>query len=133
MTKYSPKGWLERPFNVPKLVASAGATWVARWTTAHPFQLKNAFKEMALRKGFNFLEVVSQCPVLYGRYNKFRDPYSMVEYFMKMSKPVKKPNDPQTLEEASIEFGKPILVGKFVEREAPEYVETLYQMLGVRK
>ncbi|NPA84715.1 MAG: 2-oxoacid:ferredoxin oxidoreductase subunit beta, partial [Crenarchaeota archaeon] len=37
------------------------------------------------------------------------------------------------LEEAGIEFGKPILVGKFVDKEAPEYVETLYSALGVRR
>jgi len=55
ITKYTPKGWFERAFNIPKLMASAGATYVARWTTAHVFQLKQTFKKMALRKGFSFL------------------------------------------------------------------------------
>ncbi|UXD21194.1 2-oxoglutarate ferredoxin oxidoreductase subunit beta [Ignicoccus pacificus DSM 13166] len=128
ITKYTPRGWFERSFNIPKLMASAGATYVARWTTAHVFQLKQTFKKMALRKGFSFLEVVSQCPVLFGRYNKFRDPWSMVDYFMKMSRVVK---GPQYLEEAAIEFGKPILVGEFVETEAPEYTETIYEAEGV--
>jgi 2-oxoglutarate ferredoxin oxidoreductase subunit beta len=130
ITKYTPKGWFERAFNIPKLMASAGATYVARWTTAHVFQLKQTFKKMALRKGFSFLEVVSQCPVLFGRYNKFRDPWSMVDYFMKMSRVVK---GPEHLDEASIEFGKPILVGEFVETEAPEYTETIYEAEGVVK
>ncbi|ALU11796.1 2-oxoglutarate ferredoxin oxidoreductase subunit beta [Ignicoccus islandicus DSM 13165] len=127
-TKYSPRGWFERSFNVPKLMAAAGATYIARWTTAHVFQLKNAFKKMALRKGFSFLEVVSQCPVLFGRYNEFRDPWTMLEYFMKNSKIVK---GEEFLEEASIELGKPILVGEFLEREAPEYTELLYAGEGV--
>ena len=130
ITKYSPRGWFERSFNIPKLMASAGATYVARWTTAHVFQLKNTFKKMALRKGFSFLEVVSQCPVLYGRYNKFRDPYAMVEWFMRNSKVVK---GEKYLDDAAIEFGKPILVGEFVEYEAPEYVEKLYEAEGVRR
>lgn len=109
-------------------MAAAGATYIARWTTAHVFQLKNAFKKMALRKGFSFLEVVSQCPVLFGRYNEFRDPWTMLEYFMKNSKIVK---GEEFLEEASIELGKPILVGEFLEREAPEYTELLYAGEGV--
>ena len=127
-TKYTPKGWFERSFNIPKLMEAAGATYVARWTTAHVFQLKNTFKKMALRKGFSFLEVVSQCPVLFGRYNEFGNPWSMLEYFMKNSKIVR---GEEYIEEASIEFGKPILVGEFLEREAPEYTEALYLGEGV--
>ncbi len=40
-----PFGNFERPFNLPHLVASCGATYVARWTCLHIRRLTKSFKE----------------------------------------------------------------------------------------
>ncbi len=129
-TKYVPGGRsIEKPFNVPLLLKTAGATYVARWTTFHVIQLKNSIKEAILHKGFAFIEVVSQCPVLYGRYNEMGDPWKMVEYFARHSRPVRNPE--KEIYEADIRLGKPILVGVFHREQRPEYTELVYKAHGL--
>lgn len=67
-TQTSPYGNIEFPFDVCDLARAAGATYVARWTAAHPRQLLRAIKEGIEHRGFSFIEVVSQCPTQAGRY-----------------------------------------------------------------
>jgi len=67
-TQTSPYGNLEPPFDVCELARSAGATYVARWTAAHPVQLLKTIKEGIEHPGFAFLEVMAQCPTQAGRY-----------------------------------------------------------------
>jgi 2-oxoglutarate ferredoxin oxidoreductase subunit beta len=67
-TQTSPYGNLEPPFDVCELARSAGATYVARWTAAHPVQLLKTIKEGIGHPGFSFIEVMAQCPTQAGRY-----------------------------------------------------------------
>ena len=67
-TQTSPYGNLEPPFDVCELARSAGATYVARWTAAHPVQLLRTIKEGIEHPGFTFIEVMAQCPTQAGRY-----------------------------------------------------------------
>lgn len=66
-TVTTPSGNLERAFDLCRLVEAAGATYVARWTTAHPRQITRAVKQALGHQGFAFLEIMSQCPVYYGK------------------------------------------------------------------
>ncbi|HZK67460.1 MAG TPA: thiamine pyrophosphate-dependent enzyme, partial [Chloroflexota bacterium] len=66
-TKTTPMGNAEHPFDACQVAIAAGATYVARWTTAHPAQITRAFKEAINHKGFSFVEVISQCPTQAGR------------------------------------------------------------------
>ena len=66
-TKTTPVGNAEFPFDACEVARAAGATYVARWTTAHPRQITNAFKEAFNHKGFAFIEILSQCPTQSGR------------------------------------------------------------------
>jgi 2-oxoglutarate ferredoxin oxidoreductase, beta subunit (EC 1.2.7.3) len=43
---------------------------VARWTILQTRDLTTAINEAIMRKGFSFIEVLSPCPVNYGRRNK---------------------------------------------------------------
>jgi len=61
-TSTSPYGNPEQPFNIAKLVAAAGATYVAKWTTYHVMELTQSIKEALNNNGFSFIEVMSQCP-----------------------------------------------------------------------
>ena len=120
----APYGALERPFNLSDLVTAAGATYVARWTTAHPIQLSNAIKKGLQNKGFSFIEAVSQCPTYYGRKNKMRTPIEMMQW-MKESSILK--NKADKLEESELE-GK-IIVGEFQNKVEPEFTDKLCKLL----
>jgi 2-oxoglutarate ferredoxin oxidoreductase subunit beta len=64
-------GNIEYPFDLARLVAYAGASYAARWTTAHKRQLQGSI-EKALKKGqkgFAFVEVFSPCPTQFTRRN----------------------------------------------------------------
>jgi 2-oxoglutarate ferredoxin oxidoreductase subunit beta len=88
-TQTSPYGNLEFPFDVCDLARSAGATYVARWTTAHPRELLKAIMEGIEHSGFSFVEVFSQCPTQAGRYMEgTSDPSELLALFKKRAIPV---------------------------------------------
>ncbi len=66
-TKTSPFGCIDEPIDGCRMVTALGASYVARWTTAHPVQLEKAIAAGIDHKGFSFIEVLSQCPVQAGK------------------------------------------------------------------
>lgn len=60
-TTTTPFGNPEPPFDTCYLVSSCGAKYVARWTIGHYINLKNCFVKALQKRGFRFIEVVSQC------------------------------------------------------------------------
>lgn len=121
----APYGALERPFSLADLVTAAGATYVARWTTAHPVQLSNAIKKGLQNKGFSFIEVISQCPTYFGRKNRMRTPLEMME-FMKSNSVLKR--KAETISEEEI-AGK-IIIGEFASESLLEYSEGLCELVN---
>lgn len=121
----APYGALERPFNLSELVKAAGATYVARWTTAHPLMLSYAIKSGLKNKGFSFVEAISQCPTYFGRKNKMKSPIEMMQWFKEASvfKKVAEGMDESQLE------GK-IVIGEFQNKEGPEFSERLCKLVG---
>jgi len=123
-TTTTPYGNFERPLDASRLVISAGACYVARWTTTHIAQLKESFKTAINTKGFAFIEVISQCPTAFGRRAGFKDAGEMIQWFKTSS---------ITIEEASKlseeELKDKIVVGEFVKKEAPSLTETVYAVL----
>lgn len=118
-TPTSPYGNIENPFNIVSLVASAGGTFVARWTTYHAQQLKESIKRGLKKKGFNFIEVISPCTTGYGRLQDM-SPTDMMKQLRDSSKVKKvKPTD------AKIEPGEEIIVGEFVNEDKPTYNKIL--------
>lgn len=67
VTKTSPFGSIDEPIDGCKLVLALGASYVARWTTAHPVQLAKSIADGLSHKGFSFIEVLTQCPVQAGK------------------------------------------------------------------
>lgn len=76
ITTTTPYGNLEIPFDLCKLAMVAGATYVARWTTAHPHQVINSIVKGIRKKGTAFIEILSQCPV-----HRKMSPVSMLKMF----------------------------------------------------
>ncbi len=119
-TTTTPYGNPDRPFNIPHLAISLGAPYVARWTTHHLMQLQNSIYTALHRKGFRVIEVISQCPTVYGRRNSMRDPLTMMEYFKKNS--IIKHD--ATFEEMELTYNGKIVVGVFRDVQGiPTYEE----------
>jgi len=127
-----PFGNFEEPMNLPFIADAAGATYVARWTVFHVRQVVRAIKEGFEHKGFSFIEIMSPCPTLYLRRNKLGDGVDQVRWFKEHS--VLK-NGADT-KDVALRAQDPISVGKFVERDAPTWLDSrnaqLASVLGAR-
>lgn len=66
----APYGNIEPDFNICDLAIGAGASFVARTTAFHAVEAQNIIKDAINHPGFSLVEVVSACPVIYGRLNK---------------------------------------------------------------
>ncbi len=121
-TKTSPFGSVETPMDGAALAMAMGASYVARWTTAHPVQLEKAIKEGMMHRGFSFIEVLSQCPVQAGK-NVFgeKEPAAILRRYRE--------NTYQYTEGMDIPEGK-IRIGTFKhDKNAKEYIEKIDEML----
>jgi 2-oxoglutarate ferredoxin oxidoreductase subunit beta len=121
VTSTAPYGVFEPSFNLVQLAESAGASYVARWTTYHVRQLARSMGEMLNKRGFSFVEVLSPCPTLYQRRNKMGDGLETMKYYKEASK-VR--HGAPTSETGLTKQGE-IVVGKFVDRERPDYLELM--------
>jgi len=119
-TVTTPFGNAENPFDICELVKGAGASFVARWTTYHPRQLVRTAKKAIQKKGFAFVEVLSQCPVEFGRKTGMGNTVQMLEWYKAKSVSVTRARDM-----ASEALRDKIVVGEFVDIEKPELIETL--------
>lgn len=129
-TQTSPYGNPEMPFDACAVAISAGASYVARYTTAHPKGLFKAIKEGIQHKGFSFIHVVSQCPTHAGRY--IYDNGSAAELlkrFKQNSISVKKAEN-----KSSEELKDKLVIGKLHEdAHRPELTERIYAIMKHRK
>ncbi len=76
----APYNTIEPSFNLLALAQAAGATFVARGTTFHVPQLVDAIAKGIAHKGFSIIEVVSACPISFGRQNKMGGPADMMAW-----------------------------------------------------
>jgi 2-oxoglutarate/2-oxoacid ferredoxin oxidoreductase subunit beta len=121
ITATAPYGTYDPAFNLPHLVEAAGAVYVARWTTFHVRQLAKSMQELFAKKGFGFLEVLSPCPTLYQRRNRMGDGLDAMKDYKRYSKI--RPGHP-TSEVGLVKEGE-IIVGKFVDKERPEFMDMM--------
>ncbi|MBM2813458.1 MAG: 2-oxoglutarate synthase [Ignavibacteria bacterium] len=119
-TATTPYGNVEQPMQIAELVAAAGASYVARWTTYHVFHLKKAMKEAISKKGFSFIEICSQCPTSYGKRVGKREGIDQLLDFKENSMNIQNVSG---MREDELE-GK-YIVGKLVERNRLEFVDGL--------
>ncbi|MBT3311223.1 MAG: 2-oxoacid:ferredoxin oxidoreductase subunit beta [Desulfobacteraceae bacterium] len=114
----TPSGNPEDPFNLPLLAYASGATYVARWTMLHTRELTSSIQEAILKKGFSFIEVLSPCPVNYGRRNKEKALDTLKLY--QENTIIRNDANPAGLD---IDFSKEVVLGKFVDVERDTYIE----------
>ena len=124
-TTTTPHGNLEPPFDVASLVAAAGASYVARWTTYHVFDLVKSIKAALTHEGFSFLEVIGQCTTSYGKAVGKKSAADFLEDYRQRSVRL---SAAAKLSAAELE-GK-ILVGTLKNTDTPEYCHRLYEQVA---
>jgi 2-oxoglutarate ferredoxin oxidoreductase subunit beta len=124
-TKTSFYGNPEGPFDACDLARSAGATYTARWTAAHPRQLAGSIKSAILHKGFAFIDVLTQCPTQAGRIiHRVSDPGKLLDLLKTQTVRADKAKGLEAGER-----GEKIAIGTLYEdRERPEFADTVYRM-----
>ncbi len=95
ITKSSPYGTIERPFNTAALALGAGATFFARTIDTDPKHIEDMMMMAAAHKGTAFIEVYQNC-VIFS--NKIHDAYTN-----------RLTRSDNTLR---LEHGKPLIFGK---------------------
>jgi len=118
-----PFGNFERPFNLPHLAASCGASYVARWTSLHIRRMTKSFEEAIKRKGFRFIEVVAPCSTLYARLNKLGSGLDLMRFYHDSAE-IRHGADTR---DVGIEFQNTIVCGKFVDEEKPTFQEMMQE------
>lgn len=124
-TSTTPYGAVEPPFNLPELVAAAGATYVARWTVLDMGRLRRSMVEALGHRGFAFVEIVSPCPVYYGRRNRLGEAIDELRYY-KQNTAVENFAPLETLDLA---LNEGITVGTFVQEERPTFADLLHEVV----
>lgn len=119
-TTTAPYGNVEHPFDIAGMVVAAGANYVARWTTYHVFPLMESMQNAIRKKGFSFIEIITQCPVSYGRRIGTRTGPDFLKIFKERSIRVEKARE---LTESELE--NRFVIGKLVERDRPEFTQEL--------
>ena len=128
ITTTSPYGNMENPFDICELAKGAGATYVARGTIYHIRQLIDLMANGIRHKGFAAIEVVSQCPVQYGRRNKLGSASDMLRWQRDSAVSVQraKTMSPEELK------GK-FIIGELLKVEAPDEEYTVRYQQVVEK
>ena len=122
----APYGNFEGSFSLPYLAEAAGATYVARWTALHLRRVTKSVEEALSRKGFSFIEVITPCVTLYARRNRLGDGLNLLRYYYDQSE-IKHGADTRTLD---IDYQGKLIVGKFVEKEKPTFLDAMNEHLG---
>ncbi len=118
MTRTSPFGHIEPPFDICDLAETSGATYVARSHTYKPRILTKYFQKALAHNGFALVEAMCDCPTLYGRLNKRGSGKEMLIKQKERAVQLKKAKE-MTTEELEDKF----VVGEFVNKVKPEYTE----------
>jgi 2-oxoglutarate ferredoxin oxidoreductase subunit beta len=122
----SPYGNFEQPFNIPHLAESCGAVYVARWTALHVRRLTTSIMEALQKPGFSVVEVITPCANYWGRINRLGTGLDLMKFYHDNAV-IKHGEDTRNL---GIEFQKPIVVGKFIDRERPTFLDAYNKRLS---
>lgn len=120
-TTTTPYGSFEPPLDTVRLVATAGASYAARWTTLHFTQLKESMKTGVTTQGFAFIEAVSPCPTAFGKRIGLKDAAQMLRWFKENSVSLE-----QTATMSKEDLIDKIVVGEFVRRKRRTFKDHLY-------
>jgi 2-oxoglutarate ferredoxin oxidoreductase subunit beta len=114
----SPYGNVENTFDLCRMAVAAGASYVARWTTAHPQQCIQALEKGIRKKGLAFIEIMTQCPTHWKE-----EPARMLKKFRAQAVRLSQGKEKGPLKEGQFH------VGEFLDRDQPEWLETYQKII----
>jgi len=109
----SHKGATAPAFGTIELAKGAGASFVARTTTYHATEMTRMIARAIRHRGFSVVEVMSQCPLYFGRQNRLGDGVEMMKWYRDHTCAIgskKKEDRPDLIER-----------GVFVDEDRPPY------------
>ncbi len=115
----TPYGNPELPFNLPYLLAAAGAGFVSRWTTIHVRQILEDILYTFGKPGFSFIEVLAPCPIGFGKSNNINE--GLDEMRLYRERCVVDPKVDMRQLEIDLREERPIYVGRMVDRDQRAY------------
>jgi 2-oxoglutarate ferredoxin oxidoreductase subunit beta len=121
----APYGNPDRPFDICKLAEASGATYVARGTAHHARVLPQLIEKAISNKGFSVVEVMTQCPVYFGRMNKLGNAVQMMKWQQEHSVSRKDAAN-MTREELAGKF----IIGELYNNPEPEYCENYEKIIA---
>lgn len=114
----APYGSIDNSFDLCELSKAAGASYVARSTTFHATQIPLLVEKGIQNKGFSFIDVITACPIYYGRMNKMPEAVDMLKWQRDNARNIKQWSA-MTDEEKQGKF----VIGELYNKPAPEYAE----------
>lgn len=114
----APYGNIDQSFDLVKLAKAAGASYVARGTVYHVRQSTSLIRKALNKKGFSVVEIISDCPISYGKMNKMRTAIDMLKWIKDMAVS-KKAWEDLSPEEKKEKF----VIGEFLDIDRPDYTE----------
>lgn len=117
----APYGNYEQPFNLVGLAAAAGSSYVARWTALHLQRIQDSVAQMAKKKGFCFLEIVSPCSTVFARKNRGGTGLDLLQDYKRRSV-IDHNADPQKI---PLDMDGEIVCGVFVNDDKPTFWENV--------
>jgi len=85
----APYGAIEPNFDLCNLAIGAGASFVARTTAFHTTETRIILEKAIKKKGCSIVEIISQCPVAYGKRNKLSTAVEMLKWQKEKTIPIK--------------------------------------------
>jgi 2-oxoglutarate ferredoxin oxidoreductase subunit beta len=119
----APFGALDPCFDISRLAAGAGATYVARCSVHQPVQADKMMEAALLKKGFSMVEVFSPCPTGFGRRNRQRTGKDQFLWLKENAVPLRKAE-----KMSAEELDGRVVTGVMVDEDRPEYTAE-YQRL----
>lgn len=124
----APFGNIENPFDLCELAKGAGATYTARSTTFHATHLPLLIMKGIQNKGFSFIDVITHCPVYYGRMNRFPDTIEMLKWQRDSAQNIKQ----WSMMSEEEKKGK-FVIGELHYKPAEEYTERYHKLIEKEK
>jgi len=124
----APYGNVEPPFDACRLLAAAGATFVARGLASQPLALEEMLARALAHRGFAFVEVLTDCPEFHGRYNRLGSGAAMLLGQIRATAAVEAhlaPLHSTVLHPGPPPMRPPVETGVLVQTTRPEFGERL--------
>jgi len=118
------QGIIDEPIDAVELAKTAGATYIARCTTAQPIQFMKYFRKALQHKGFSLIDMVSQCITYFGRHNKLNTPVEVFNWIKANTVTIK-----QAEKMSKEELKNKFVTGEFVEVEKPTFMAKYLELI----